>query len=29
VHWGADISIDYNKLKLLVDHSDDIGHEQI
>jgi len=29
VHWGADIFMDYAELKRALDHSDDIGHEQI
>lgn len=29
VHWGADIFSDYADLKRTLDHSDDIGHDQI
>ena len=29
VHWGADIFMDYAELKATLDHSDDIGHEQV
>jgi hypothetical protein len=29
LHWGADIFMDYEELKTTLDHSDDIGHEQV
>jgi len=29
VHWGADVFMDYQELKVTLDHTDDIGHEQI
>jgi hypothetical protein len=29
VHWGADIFMDYQELKVTLDHKDDITHEQI
>jgi len=29
IHWGADIFMDYDELKVNLDHSDDIGHDQI
>ncbi|MCP5395286.1 MAG: hypothetical protein H6918_00880 [Sphingomonadaceae bacterium] len=29
VHWGADIFMDFDELKRSLDHSDDIGHEQV
>jgi hypothetical protein len=29
IHWGADIFMDYQELKVTLDHKDDIGHEQI
>lgn len=29
LHWGADIFTDYADLKRTLDHSDDIGHEQV
>jgi len=29
VHWGADIYMDYQELKVALDHSDDLTHEQI
>ncbi len=29
VHWGADIFMDYQELKVTLDHTDDIDHERI
>jgi len=29
VHWGADIFMDYAELKMTLDHSDDITHDQV
>ncbi len=29
VHWGADIFLDFQDLKVTLDHTDDIGHEQV
>jgi len=29
IHWGADIFMDYQELKVSLDHSDDIGHDQV
>ena len=29
VHWGADIFMDYQELKVALDHSDDLTHEQV
>ncbi|TCJ37011.1 hypothetical protein [Parafrankia sp. BMG5.11] len=29
VHWGADIFMDYEELRMTLDHTDDIGHERI
>jgi hypothetical protein len=29
IHWGADIFMDYNELKVALDHTDDIAHEQV
>jgi hypothetical protein len=29
VHWGADIFMDYEELKVSLDHSDDLSHEQV
>ncbi|WP_395332003.1 hypothetical protein WBP06_03810 [Novosphingobium sp. BL-8H] len=29
VHWGADVYMDYNELKVALDHSDDLTHDQI
>ena len=29
LHWGADIFMDYNELKTTLDHTDDIGQEQV
>jgi len=29
LHWGADIFMDYADLKVTLDHSDDITHEQV
>jgi len=29
IHWGADIFMDYNELKVALDHTDDITHEQV
>lgn len=29
VHWGADVFMDYQELKVTLDHSDDITHEQV
>lgn len=29
VHWGADIFMDYSELKRSLDHTDDIGHDQV
>jgi len=29
IHWGADIFMDYEELKVSLDHTDDITHEQV
>ena len=29
IHWGADIFMDYQELKVALDHSDDLTHEQV
>ncbi len=29
IHWGADIFVDYDELKVSLDHSDDLTHEQV
>jgi len=29
IHWGADIFMDYEELKVSLDHSDDLTHEQV
>jgi hypothetical protein len=29
IHWGADIFMDYQELKVSLDHSDDLTHEQV
>lgn len=29
IHWGADVFTDFNELKVTLDHSDDISHEQV
>ena len=29
VHWGADIYMDYDELKVALDHSDDLTHERV
>jgi hypothetical protein len=29
VHWGADIYMDYAELKVAMDHSDDLTHDQV
>ena len=29
IHWGADIFMDYEELKTVLDHSDDLTHDQI
>jgi len=29
LHWGADIFMDYHELKVALDHSDDLTHEQV
>ncbi len=29
IHWGADIYTDYAELKLALDHTDDLTHEQV
>lgn len=29
VHWGADIFMDFDELKMTLDHSDDISHAQV
>lgn len=29
IHWGADIFMDYQELKVSLDHSDDISHDQV
>ena len=29
IHWGADIFMDYNELKVALDHTDDLTHDQV
>jgi hypothetical protein len=29
VHWGADIFMDLNEMKVTLDHTDDLAHEQV